>query len=456
MKFMLDRTKKPLETGRINFELPIIGELKLSGVKRCLFAEKFELPIVKMNLIFDSGSKFDSAGKFGLSYLTALLIDEGAGSYNALELSDEFEFLGSNFSISVTEDSIIFSILSLKENFERTLELLCFILKSPHFKQSEFDREQKNHISKLMQLRNQPDFTAGNIFQEIIFSNTSYAHSPFGNLEHVQSITNDDVKDYYSAKFKAPSITAVGAITQTEFSELFEKYFGGFFTLAQETLQHFTPDLRKRAIYLFDKKDSAQGEIRIGHISNKREEDFFAKLILNAVLGGQFSSRLMHNLREVKGYTYGVHSGFGYNKNLGSFEISTAVDIKNVAPAVSEIIKEVHWIKPGITEDELTFVKSYLTKRFPAQFETYSDIVANFSSIINNNLNKGYYYEYIQNIERVTRQDVLSAAQNRIDTDGLQIVIVGNLEQTVKISEKFSDWDIYEVDELGGVVRKIT
>jgi zinc protease len=196
--------------------------------------------------------------------------------------------------------------------------------------------------------------------------------------------------------------------------------------------------------FIINKKDAVQTEIRTGHVSNKRsEKDFFQKQIMNLALGGQFSSRLNLNLREKNGYTYGVHSRFNYLKEAAYFEVSTSVDVENTVNALREIYSEINKIKGGITEEELAFAKSSLTKRFPANFETYQQISSNISSKIIHNLPDDYFETYINKVNSVSLDSVIKTVIDSIHPGELITVLVGDSK---KILGQITD------DEFGEIV----
>jgi len=203
-------------------------------------------------------------------------------------------------------------------------------------------------------------------------------------------------------------------------------------------------------IYLTDKTGSTQTELRIGHISNGRNAiDFYDRYLANMILGGQFSSRLNHNLREVKGFTYGIHSSFAYYKQAASWFIDTAVEGKNTGEAISEILKEVNDVREEIRSEELEFAKSSVIKRFPLMFETYSQIGGNIALISRYDLPEDYFDHYLDNMRSVTLENVQEAAVNNFVPKNLNIVAVGDKDLLIPQLEKISDLEIIKLDVDG-------
>ena len=155
MIIMIDRSIPPEPAKNISFIIPEIKTINLESRIDLKYVMENKLPIVYMEIIFFTGSKFDPADKKGLGYLTTLLLDEGAGEYDALQLNDEMDKLGSVFSISADHDTTILSVLSLKENFERSLELISKIILQPRFEEKDFLREKKKVLDRILQLKDE-------------------------------------------------------------------------------------------------------------------------------------------------------------------------------------------------------------------------------------------------------------------------------------------------------------
>ena len=169
-------------------------------------------------------------------------------------------------------------------------------------------------------------------------------------------------------------------------------------------------------------------------------------------MGGQFSSRLNLNLREDKGFTYGITSAFMYHKEAGYFEISTSVNGKDTREAIKEIQKEIAGIKLEITDDEIEFTKSYLVKRFPALFETYSQIAHNLSAIKKHSLSDNYFDNYIENINSCSKSEIKSTVNDKIILDELIYLVVGEKESVLPQLKEVTNLDIVELDVAGKVI----
>ena len=450
----MDRNIKPKESGQITFALPKIEKFKLENGLEVYFIQKNKLPLMQLNLIVNAGSTFDPDGKKGTSNL--MTVDEGAGDYDALALSDEFDRLGSNFTVHSTQDSIYFSLQSLSENFERSLELFSTVLTKPHLSEQDFEREKRKVITRILQLKDEPDEIADSVFEKLLFGNKNpYASQTIGYDEDVKNISVEDLNNFYS-KYIHPNNSAlvvVGDITLIKLQEQLNIYLKEWKSspLPSPILYQRKDNLSK--IYVVNKKDSVQTEIRMGHYSAKiNYEEYHSKQILNTILGGQFSSRINLNLREKKGYTYGAHSQFNYYKNEAYFYVSTSVSSENTGNAVKEIFNELNNIKQGALPGELEFAKSSIIRKFPSNFETYKQVATNLAGLILHSLPDNYFNTYLQNVNSVSMDSVNDAAKKYISPEQVITVLVGEKDKIINQLDELKLGEVIEVDERGNLI----
>lgn len=453
------RQKKPAHLRKVNFNLPEINKFSLKNGLDVYFVKKNTLPFLNFTLVTDAGSKYDPAGKKGLAYLFTMLIDEGAGKYDAMQLSDQFEIIGANFSVSCDQDSTYFSLQVLKDKSEKGLELLTSILTEPHLHESDFNREKRKVKTRLLQSKDDAGGIANEVFEYRLFGHkNSYAYPVLGYEKDVDLITITDVRKFYRKHF-TPSKAFMVIVGDSEVDEIRELLNSSLATW--KISKQKVPELQFKSsflpgIYFVEKKDSVQSEIRTGIISHKRNEyDFYARSILNMILGGQFSSRINLNLRENKGYTYGAYSRFTYFKSVAYFYASTSVSSENTVPAIKEILKEIELIRKGITKKELLFAQSSLIRKFPSNFESYRQIAANIVGQIIHSLPKEYFKNYVDEINKVTPERILKAAKANLHPDKLTTVVVGKRKNILNGLKEIYPGDIFELDINGAVLNKL-
>ena len=441
-----DRSIKPSSSSEISFRMPSQSKFSLNNELDVYFVKKNDLPIVRINFIINAGSKFDPGDKKGTSNLLTMCIDEGAGEYNALELSEQFDLLGAHFSINCNNDTIQITLQTLKENFREALDLLGKILTKPHLAETEFEREKSKIQTRLKQLSDDPDYLANTAFESLLFGDSHpYSFPVLGLYDNIANINNDEMKSYYS-KFILPNnsfIIAVGDITEKELNENLIEKFSDWQKGNTDFQVGTTSSPDKKTVYIVNKKDSVQTEIRVGHHSTgKKSLDYFSKHLLNTILGGQFTSRINLNLREKHGYTYGAGSSFNYYKDDAYFCVSTSVGIENTANALNEIFYELTNIRKGVTEEELFFAKSSIIRKFPLNFETYRQVASHIIGRVIYDLPDDYFEKYIENINAVTIDEVNLAATENIFADSEMTVLVGAKD---KLLEQLKDDNIGEI-----------
>ena len=450
----LDRSIRPESSNEIEFSIPQVIENKLNNGLKYFHCIKNDLPIVRVSLLINSGSRFDPIKKKGLSNLLTMCIDEGAGNYNSLQLADEFEMLGAHFSVASDTDISIVSLQVLRENFLQAIKLFKSVITEPHLYEEDFNREKRKLSVRLKQLKIQPDYIAEVSFEHFLFGKECpYSYPVSGYEQSIENILHDDVKQYYLQKFSPlnSALTVVGNIDSKSLEEILNGEFNAWENLESENQSEIELISQKQKIFIVNKPDSVQTEIMVGHLSSRRnEDDFYHKQVINLVLGGQFASRLNLNLREKHGYTYGISSRFSYYKDAGYFYVSTSVGNENTVNALKEILFEVRNIKNGISSKELEFAKSSIIKRFPSNFETYRQISANVNSKVIHTLPADYFETYVQKINSIDLNAVNNIAESVIREDELLTVLVGDSEKINEqiTEEEFGEKILIEFDDI--------
>ena len=450
---MIDRTTPPPILEHATFHLPEIQQIISAKGMKGLFIQKAKLPMVQFNFIVSTGCVLDGEGKSGLANLTAILIDEGAGGLTALELNNQFELLGSSIQISINHEFMYFSVLSLEDKFEETLSLLSKILTEPHFEESEFLREKSKVLAQLLQLRDEPDSIADRIFEEQVFGpDNKQGHFTLGKEKDITSLINEDVKEFYHTFISSgkAGFVCAGSLSSGVLKKYIDLYLDKFGEGKNVEASLFPLRVKKRSLIFVHKQDAQQTEIRIGNLSGKRSNsDFYAKAVMNTILGGQFNSRINYKLRETKGYTYGATSYFAYRKEHGYFLLTTSVQSEHTIEALQDIFYELTQIKETITHEELDAAKLSVIRRFPSNFETYYQLASGLNTLYTYELQPSYFDEYIPNVKTVTLDDALLAAKKNILDPEMVVVLVGDKSKFVNQLEEFGFDEIIEMNEDG-------
>ncbi|MDR3668763.1 MAG: pitrilysin family protein [Ignavibacteriaceae bacterium] len=455
----LDRSKKPSPSIELSFVLPEVEEFKLNNALDVIFVHRNNLPIIRLNLVVNCGSKTDPMNKKGLANLFTMMIDEGADEYNGLELMDEFDMLGTNFDLTCNNDGVYISLRTLKENADRSIELFSKVITKPLFDEQSFAREKRKVLTRLIQLKDDPEEIASSVFEYIVLGKEdAYSFPITGFEDDINNISIEDIKGVYKSTFvpNNSALIVVGDISKEELSDKLNNYLRNWDPKVLDIEKYKSKVKESPGIYLIHKEGSVQSEIRIGHNSKKRDKhDFFSRTLLNTILGGQFSSRINLNLREEKGYTYGAFSRFNYFKECAFFYASTSVGIENTGNAIKEIIKELNLIREGVTEKELEFAQLSTIGKYPANFETNRQIAHNLTTKYLYDLPDDYFHTYLDRIRDVSIEQVNKAAIDHIHTENLVILALGNKEKLIPQLREITTDNITELDYLGNEVSII-
>jgi zinc protease len=391
-----------------------------------------KLPIVTITALIDAGAVADPPERSGLAQLTAKLLLEGTTAADGTAITDRFERLGASIDSHADWDVAGVNVTTLTDKLPETFDLLGAVLRRPGFNEREVERLKAERLAELLQQRTEPRGLADELFSRFLYDSRSrYALPDGGDETSVHALTRAEVVRFYEARYSPASMTmiVVGDVTMKALERMAAAVFGDWTgPLTAPVSASDDPARRSRALHLVNKPDAPQSELRIGHVGLPRNHpDYFPAVIMNAVLGGLFSSRINLNLREVHGYTYGANSYFDWRRQKGPWVVATAVASEVTPAAATEVLKEIDRFRSEpITEDELTLATSYLDGVFPIRFETTSAIASALTTLAVYDLPDDWYDEYRARVRAVTSGDVLVAAERHLHPEAMQMVVVGN------------------------------
>jgi zinc protease len=415
-----------------DYRFPSFERVTLDNGLGVIVAPVHKLPIVSAALVVDAGAASESAGSEGVAQLAARMLLEGTRKRSGDEVGEQFERWGAAVGASADWDAAMLSMTVLAPRLEQAMALFAEVLLEPAFPERELSRIKSERLADLLQLRTEPRGLADEMFTRFVYDKSSrYARPEHGDVASVTSIDRAAVEQFYQARYKPGGATLilVGDISVTDGVALAQRLLGAWSGAATPATSVSDKSARTtRALHIVRKEDAPQSEIRVGHVGLPRSHpDYFPALIVNALLGGLFSSRINLNLREVHAYTYGAHSSFDWRKAAGPFVVSTAVKSDVTADATKEILLEISRIRAdAVSEDELTLATSYLDGVFPIRYETTDSIARALAALTVYELPNDYFDTYRANIRRVTAMDVLHAADKYLHPDQLQLVVVGD------------------------------
>jgi zinc protease len=345
----------------------------LSNGLRIVVAPIHAYPVVTILAVVEAGATRDPRDVEGVAQLATRALNEGTRTMNSFELAQRLEMLGSTLDTGADWDSAIVQLTALSSRVEDGFAVLAEVLREPAFPEHELERMRAERLSDLAQLRAEPRGLADVFFSRLLYvPDSRFARLAGGDEQSITRVTRDRVVAYHES-FYRPNATALmisGDITVEDAVRYASRSLGDWQGTAPEVSEPIdTQRFVNARVHIVHKADAPQSELRVGHVAVPRlHEDYFPLVVMNAILGGLFSSRLNLNLREEHAYTYGAHSAFDWRRAASPFEISTAVETAVTADALREIVGEFARIREGVvSNDELTLATSYLIGVFPSR-----------------------------------------------------------------------------------------
>jgi len=428
-----DRSHAPAPGPPPALRLPAIEKLQLTNGIPVFLVERHKVPIVQALVVFRGGVSADPQNRPGLANLTASLLDRGAGSRSALEISDVADYLGASLSAGAGWDATTVGVNVPSSRLEPALALLGDVILRPTFPAGEVERVRAELLTEILQWRDDPEEIASIAFARSVFPGHPYSHDVEGDVASVRAVTREEIVRFHADRYVPGSaaIVVAGDATAGTLLPLLERTFGAWKPASgtNRGVPTIPPakQIGNRRILLVDKPDAPQSQIVIGRVGPARSTpDFFPLVVTNTILGGSFTSRLNHNLRETKGYTYGASSQFDFRLSTGPFAASAAVQTDKTGASLTEFFKELEAIRAEVPADELTRAKNYTARRFPSAFETSGQLAGRVRDQFVYGLPADYFNTYVARIEAVTAQDVQRVAREWIDPATMVVVVVGD------------------------------
>lgn len=400
-----------------------------NGIK-VIGTEYSEVPKVFLQIKIDGGNVFDDKKRKGLSSLTAELMNKSTQNYSNEEMEIALSKIGSEISFTSSGNSTTIFVSSFTKKLDETLKLLEEKLFKPGFNEEDFKTLKKQQIEYLNSQMKSNEYVASTKFREILFGDTPYGYT--ADEKSIKRIKIKHIEEFYN-NYYIPSlstITIVGDISKENIiSKLsFLKNWNSKSNI-NLTNDFEYPEDGPTQIYLIDKPGVTQSVIYMGHKSNKFDIDgeYFKSRVMNYPFGGGASARLFLNLREDKGYTYGVYSYFSGNKNNGLFTIFSSVKTEVTDSALVEILNEIeNYVSDGITNEELRFTKNSLLNSDALKYESPMQKIGFLNNILNYDLDKNYITKQSNILKSINKKEIDKVALNNIKKDNMQIVILGN------------------------------
>lgn len=422
---MLNRTLIPesRQVNEINFIAPKQQELA-NGIKVfTVNAGKQEL--VRIEFVFENVNWDESKPLQAIA--VNHLINNGTAKLTAKEIADQVDYYGAFLQTEYGADQSSIKIYTLNKHLQEVLPILWSILNESIFPQQELDIFKQNQQQSLKVSLQKNDFIARKNFAHAIFGTSTYGSDI--EVEDYQAIERADLVSYFNAAYKPENCTifVAGKFEQAEFDLLDASFGKGWNNQVVSKVNEFSFDFSPKGEIFIERPDAIQSAIRMGTLSiNRTHVDFAGFQVMNCLLGGYFGSRLMANIREDKGYTYGIGSAIVSMKDAGYFFIATEVGADVCTSALNEIEKEIDLLKTElVTEEELSLVRSYMLGSMLGSLENAFSHADKFKNIYYSGLGYDYYDNYIKTVKSITAEELKALANKYLNTADFTKVVVG-------------------------------
>ena len=437
-----DRSIEPAYGESPDVKLPTVWKNKLSSGISLIGIENYEVPLVQFLFQIKGGMLLENATKIGVSNMLAALMTKGTKTKTPEQLENAIESLGATIRAYATDEGIFISGNSLAKNYKATIALVEEIILQPRWDLKEFDLIKQSTLSQIQQQKADPNSIARNEFKKLIYGKESIlSYNRTGDENSVKNITINDLKKYYSLNF-SPSVSIfqiVGAVSKNEvtssLSTLNKNWIAKKVSIPAIKVNSTVATSK---IYFYDVPGAKQSVIRIGYPAlAATDADYYPAMMMNYRLGGGgFASQLTQQLREGKGYTYGINSSFSGSNIKGPFTIGSGVRSNITYESVSLIKEILANYGKNFNENDLEVTKGYLIKSNARDFETLSDKLGMLNEISNYNYADSYAKKREDIVKNSTTAEIKRLSEKYLNPDKMIYLIVGDAETQLKKLEQ--------------------
>ena len=427
-----DRSKEPGYGAALNVKIPQVWDTALSNGMRVHGIQNSEVPLVQFDIAIDGGQLLDKLDKVGVANLTARMMTQGTATKTAQELEEAILQLGATINVEARTEDVRISVTTLARNYDATLALVQEILLQPRWDEKEFALIKQSVLSQIRQQEADPNAVASSNYAKLVHGPDSIrSRNILGTAETVNTITIEDLKQYYSANL-SPSVArmhVIGALPQAavgrSLAELNRQWKARPVTLPAASKG---PVPVPAKVYFVDIPDAKQSVLQVGYRALAvTDADFYPALVTNYILGGGgFASRLTQQLREGKGYTYGISSNFSGSKSAGPFTIASGVRT-NVTLESAQLVKQIlkDYASTYLAAD-LETTQNYLIKSNARTFETSTAKLGMLDNMSKYGWRADYVKEREQIVKAMTLPQIQALSQKYLDPSNMVWLVVGD------------------------------
>lgn len=432
-----DRFTPPMVGGATPVRFPPIARARLTTGLAVWTIRHRAAPVVTAALMITAGTGDDPPASPGLASMAADLSGEGANGDNAIQLADRLARLGTRLQIGTGPDVTSLGFTSLAKRFDEALDVLGGVVNRPHLSPTDLDRLRDLRLSRLGQLRHSATAVAERAFVRAIFPEHGYGHGSLGTSRALQALTVDDIRAWHARVFRPSRATLIvsGDVEPEAVRRSAERAFGAWGAGIPAGGPEAVSDRGRVAlaptprVVLVDRPGSPQSVLRIGHLGPPRSSPaYHALVVLNAVLGGQFSSRINTHLRERRGVTYGARTSLDVRRDAGAIACETSVQADATASSIADVLAEFRSVRePGVLgAPEISRAIQSLTRGYVRGFEIASHFVHAAAELAAFGLSDDTFDRFVPEISSQTVESARQAAEAFLHPDRAVAVVVGD------------------------------
>lgn len=432
---VFDRSKEPPYGTAPEVKVPLVWENRSANGLRVYGIENAEVPLVQFEIVLDGGLTLENIDKVGVANMMARMLTQGTQKKTPQQLEEAIQQLGATINVSATNEDIRLSVNTLAKNYDAMLALVEEILLEPRWDAKEFDLVKQSVISQIQQQQANPNAIANNNYNELIYGKDDIrSKNLLGTIESVNKITLDDLKSFYD-KSVSPSVArmhVVGSLNKEKIvgslKNLDKKWKKGAASSAEFAPPKPLAQKPKAQIYFYDVPGAKQSVLRIGYLAlAQTDRDFYPATVANYILGGgSFASQLTQQLRETKGYTYSIGSGFSGTNNPGTFMIFSGVRSNVTLESVQAIKEILDNYGRNFSENDLATTKGFLIKSNARAFETSGAKLGMLNNISKYNWKPDYVKQREEIVKNMTVSQIKDLSAKYFDANRMIWLVVGD------------------------------
>jgi zinc protease len=447
------KNRAPVSKDVLKVTLPRATERTLSNGLTVLIMENHRLPMISMQFnISGAGPIFEPANTPGLASITAQMLNQGTKTKTSVQIAEQTAQLGAEISASAGfgSSATVINASGLSDNFDQWLALTNDILLNPNFPADELNRLKQRLKAQLRQQRANPNFLSNERFSKAVYGSHPAAVVAATN-ESIDAMTSEALMKWHQERYTPQNaiLGITGDVKADEIVPKLEKALSAWKkTEMKEVLPTNPKPIATKKVLLVDRPGSVQTTVMLGNIAiDRRDPDFIGLTVMNHILGGGTAARLFLNLREEKGYTYGVYSNFSALKYPGPWRASGDVRTEVTAGAMTEFLKEFQRIRDEkVPATELDEAKRAIVASFALSLERPAELLS--YAIIRKiyGFPPDYWDTYPAQVMATTVDDVQRIAKKYVNPDNLQVVAVGDVGKIRSVMEKYGPVEVYDAE----------